>query len=59
MGKVFMRGEGCLWRGWKGMWGMFLEGFEGLNGVDVWWKNVWLNLWYRIVSYGNIIKTAI
>lgn len=33
------------------MWGMFLEGFEGVNGVDVGWRNVWLNLWYRITRY--------
>ena len=39
--------------------GMFLGGFEGLNGVDVGWRNVWLNLWYRITSYTNISKTVI
>lgn len=48
-----------MWGVWKEMLGMFLEGFEGLNGVDVGWRNVWLNLWYRITSYTNIGKTAI
>lgn len=33
------------------MRGMFLGAFEGLNGVDVGWENVWLNLWYRITRY--------
>lgn len=51
LGKVFMRGRGVCGSVLKEMWGMFLEGFEGLNGVDVGWRNVWLNLWYRITRY--------
>ena len=51
MGKVFMRGGGVFMRCFWGYCGMFLGVFEGLNGVDAWWKNVWLNLWYRITSY--------
>lgn len=58
-GESFYEGDGCMWGVRKEMLGMFLGGFEGLNGVDVWWRNVWLNLWYRITSYTNISKTAI
>ena len=46
-----MRGRGVCGGVWKEMWGTFLGGFEGLNGVDVGWRNVWLNLWYRIIRY--------
>lgn len=58
-GESFYEGEGVCGGVWKEIWGMFLGGFEGLNGVDVGWRNVWLNLWYRITSYTNISKTAI
>lgn len=51
LGKVFMRGRGVCGGVWKEMLGMFLGGFERLNGVDVGWRNVWLNLWYRITRY--------
>lgn len=50
-GESFYEGEECMWGVWKEIWGMFLGGFEGLNGVDVGWRNVWLNLWYRITRY--------
>ena len=58
-GESFYEGEGVCGSVLKEMWRMFLEGFEELNGVDVGWRNVWLNLWYRITSYTNISKTAI
>ena len=50
-GESFYEGEGCMWGVWKEIGGMFLGGFERLNGVDVGWRNVWLNLWYRITRY--------
>lgn len=31
LGKVFMRGEGCMWGVRKEMWRMFLGGFEGVK----------------------------
>ena len=51
LGKVFVRGEGVCGGVCGGYCGMFLGGFEGLNGVDMGWRNVWLNLWYRITRY--------
>lgn len=50
-GESFYEGEGVCGSVWKEMLGMFLGGFERLNGVDVGWRNVWLNLWYRITRY--------
>jgi hypothetical protein len=31
LGKVFMKGEGCMWGVRKEMWRMFLGGFEGVK----------------------------
>lgn len=48
-GESFCEGGGVFVEVFVGRYcGMFLGGFEGLNGVDVGWRNVWLNLWYRI-----------